>query len=84
MTQNSVWLETSLGFSNYELLSEKSRIDRPEISFDSASERTKRTKTQHLKANHSSDELFYAAQMSLRTLGKTDVANLVKSYQYNA
>lgn len=35
-------------------------------------------KTQHSREKRSSDELCYAAYMILRTLSKTDTANLVK------
>jgi len=37
-TNNSVWLEKSLGFSNYKLYSGNSGVGRPKISFDLASE----------------------------------------------
>jgi len=69
-TKNSVWLETSLGFPNYILSSGNSAVGRPKISFDLASDRTKRMKTQHLRASSSTDELCHAAHMSLRASSK--------------
>lgn len=49
MTTNSIWLETSLGFPNYKLLSDNSGVGSPKLSFDSASEKTEWIKTRDLR-----------------------------------
>ena len=46
--------------------------------FSSLSDRSKRRRVQNLKNEHSADELAYAAQMQLRSEGKTVEASLVK------
>lgn len=46
--------------------------------FSSLSDRSKRRRVQKLKDRHSADELAYAAQMQLRSEGKTAEANLMK------
>ncbi|EFN80648.1 hypothetical protein EAI_00083, partial [Harpegnathos saltator] len=46
--------------------------------FSSLCERSKRRRIQQLKNKHSADELAYAAQMQLRSEGKSAEANIVK------
>lgn len=82
MATHSVWLETSLGFPNYKLLSGNSRVDRQKVSFDSASGRTKWMKTQDLRAKSFIDELCYAAHMGLGASGETDTI-FFQIYVYN-
>lgn len=62
MTKNTVWLEKSRSFSHYKL-AEKTEVSRPKVNFDTASERTKRMKTQNVMAERFSDELCYADQL---------------------
>lgn len=78
LTTNSDWLKTSIGFPNYNLLTDKSEVGKPKIGFDSESERTKRMKTQDLRAQCSTNELCYATHMRLHASGNTDSANLMK------
>lgn len=60
--------------------SEKRAGGRPEINeFRKSSDRSKRRKTEDLRATCSSDELGYATQMKLRAEGKTDASVVVKN-----
>jgi len=53
-------------------------VGRRKINFDTASERTKRMKTQNVRAKRSSDELCYAVQISLQASDETDAVESVK------
>lgn len=55
-----------------------SKMDRPTSGFAESSDRTKRRKTEDLRAQTSIEELSYATQMSLRASGKLDAAKVVK------
>lgn len=46
--------------------------------FQSASDRSKRRKTEHLHEQTSTEELTYAAQMKLRSERQTDTAKVLK------
>ena len=56
----------------------KGTCGRPSQSFASSSERSKRRKTQEVHSTFSTEELAYAAQMSLRTSGQVLAAKVVK------
>ena len=51
---------------------------RSRVKFEDFSERSKRRKSQELRANYSAEELTYAAQMKIRESGNTDAANICK------
>lgn len=51
---------------------------RSHVKFEYSSERSKRRKSQELRANYSAEELTYAAQMKIRESGNTDAANICK------
>jgi len=79
VAKNSVWLETSLHFSNYKLSIGNSGMGIPKIIFDSASERTKRMKTQHLNTSSSIyNELCHVAYMSLHASGSRKTSIILK------
>ena len=46
------------------------------FQFEDSSERSKRRKSQELRANYSAEELTYAAQMKIRESGNIDAANI--------
>ncbi|KAJ4435548.1 hypothetical protein ANN_18164 [Periplaneta americana] len=52
-------------------------MGRPTKSFHESSDRTKRQKTENLRATYSSDELSFAAEMSLRSSGKVKASKIV-------
>lgn len=54
------------------------RRGRPSVEFETLSERSKRRKTEEVRATLTTNELAYAAQMSLRTSGQLDAAKVVK------
>lgn len=57
---------------------EKGTSGRPSKSFASSSDRSKRRKTEEIRSTLSTEELTYAAQMSLRTSGQVDAAQVLK------
>lgn len=68
------WLENVTQFKFYQ----KSAGGRPIKPFDDCSDQSKRRKTAELRHNHSTEELTYAAQMSLRASGKRNEAKKVQ------
>lgn len=58
--------------------SSKSSMGRPSSGFAEASVRTKRQKTEDLRATTSTEELAFATQMSLRAAGRVDAAKVVQ------
>ena len=56
----------------------KGTCGRPSQSFASSSERSKRRKTQEVRSTFSTEELAYAAQISLRTSGQVLAAQVLK------
>ena len=56
----------------------KRTCGRPSQSFASSSDRSKRQKIQEVRSTFSTEELAYAAQMSLRTSGQVHVGQAVK------
>ena len=75
-SNNKNWLETVIHFPLYDN-TEKKKRGRQSLSFSEASDTTKRKKTQELRQNYSVDELSYATQMSLRSVGQIDASKLV-------
>lgn len=55
-----------------------SKMGRRSSGFAESSDRTKRRKTEHLRAQTSIEELSYATPMSLRASGKLDAAKVIK------
>lgn len=51
---------------------------RPPAEFDQMSDRSKRRRTEDIRANYTYQELSYAAQMSLRASGNLDASKIVK------
>lgn len=72
LQNNENWLNTSILFPQ-----RKTRRGRPETSFTSSAERTKRQKTSELRKATPLDVLTYATQMSLRASGKTEASKVV-------
>lgn len=72
---NNDWLNTQLEFPCY---SSPKNGGRPKVEFGKGSERSKRRKTKKLRSEVTSVELAYATQMSFRSEGQVDVANVIK------
>lgn len=71
------WLET---VSQFKLYQKPVVGGRPIKSFDECSDNSKRRKTVELRRNYSTEELTYAAQMSLRSSGKRKEAKTVHDF----
>lgn len=56
---------------------------RPEKSFEDASERSKRRKTEELRKSDSPNKIIYAAQMELRATGQRHASNILKEISEN-
>ncbi|CAH0546850.1 unnamed protein product [Brassicogethes aeneus] len=54
------------------------KLGRGSTEFDASSERSKRRKTENLRASHSTSELAYATQMSLRASGAPQASSVLK------
>lgn len=54
------------------------RSGRPAKDFKECSERTKRRKTEHLRSEMTHEELTFAASMSERAAGNTDLSSIIK------
>ena len=90
LKKNEEWLKDTVQFSklsNTECTTpekivksnnKKGTCGRSSQSFASSSERSKRRKTQEVRSTFSTEELAYAAQMSLRTSGQVHAAQVVK------
>lgn len=77
LERNKDWLSQSISFFNS--LDEKHQNGgRPRHSFPECSKRSKRRKTEELRAFYSCEELSYATQMSLRLSGQLEAAKVVK------
>ncbi|KAJ4426157.1 hypothetical protein ANN_26966 [Periplaneta americana] len=70
LEKNKDWLDSSVRFRNYDRDATRKCMGRPTKNFHESSDRTKRQKTENLRATYSSDELSFAAEMSLRSSGK--------------
>lgn len=70
------WLNVFVSFEQIEIVPKKTQtnLGRPSLEFLDSSERTKRRKTKDIRSQTSVEELSYAAQMSLRAVGKLDAA----------
>lgn len=77
LINNKNWLDTSIQFPVYAVVSNK-KVGRPQTNFKEASNRTKRQKTMSLRNKYSSEELSFAAQMSLRFAGQVKASEIVK------
>ena len=53
---------------------------RPSLEFATSSDRIKRRRTESLRSQGSEEELFYATQMSLRSIGNLDAAKVVQNF----
>lgn len=74
-TDNADWLEGCITFNE----PEEVNFGRPQKEFDQLSERMKRQRTEELRSKYSTDELVYAAQMSLRANGEIEAAKKLKN-----
>lgn len=74
--KNKDWLETSIGFPFYEFTPAKEK-GRPQKQFEECSDRSKRFKTENLRANYSIPELGYAMKMNFRACGEVQASKLV-------
>ena len=70
---NKEWLEGLISFPK-----EVSKSGRPQKSFAESSGRSKRRKTAHLRNQHSSEELTYAAHVSQKMSGNAAAAKIIK------
>ncbi|KAJ4438568.1 hypothetical protein ANN_14515 [Periplaneta americana] len=70
LEKNKDWLDSSVRFRKYDRDATRKCMGRPTKSFHESSDRTKRQKIENLRATYSSDELSFAAEMSLRSSGK--------------
>ncbi len=85
---NSVWLSKELklqeteGSTQHEISNTSeagnSKRGRSSADFKTASERTKRRKTEVVRKKYSAEELVFAAQMKLRNSGKNHAAKICK------
>ncbi|KAF2882645.1 hypothetical protein ILUMI_23544 [Ignelater luminosus] len=75
--RNESWLNATIKLPLYNELLEKKR-GRKRLLFDEASDCNKPMRTLQLRQNYSSDELSYAAQMSLRSDGRVVASKLIK------
>lgn len=73
LEKNSGWLQ-----ENFEIPRVIHKTGRPPKNFDGLSERSKRRKTEQLRAAVDSQMLAYATQTKLRCEGKRDVSKIVK------
>lgn len=78
LDKNQDWLEMDVAFSADSKLAQASKHGRPFLDFAASSERSKRRKTKELRDSHSSEELCYAAQMSLRTSGDLESSKMIR------
>ncbi|XP_050308380.1 uncharacterized protein LOC126744859 [Anthonomus grandis grandis] len=76
LATNEQWLNGSVSLIMWENITPKA--GRPPKEFGDLSERSKRRKTQDLRAQASSVELTYTAQMSQRSDGNIDVSKIIK------
>lgn len=74
LEQNEGWLNASIKVPIYA----SSCPGRPPKEFEEFSERSKRRKTEELRKQASPEELTYAASMSQRASGNTDVATMIQ------
>lgn len=82
LKKNGEWLQKSIDLKkdnkNKNGDEKKSNAGRRELSFSESSERTKRRKTEQLRANVSTEVLLYSATSKLRSEGNTDFAKVVR------
>lgn len=88
LNANKKWLDSEIRikFNNVStiLVSATPVPGRPKVTFSKSSERSKRRKMASLRQNDESNELLYAAQMNLRSVGKVNAANIIKNININS
>lgn len=67
----------------FDMPEKHSKVGRPRKSFEDASERSKRRKTEELRLSGSPDKIIYAAQMELRAKGQRNASNILKEISEN-
>lgn len=78
--ENETWLEDFLVFEPPQSSeSDSTNMGRPMKPFSELCERTKRLKTAELRATYSTEELVFAAQVSLRADGDLEAAEMLKN-----
>lgn len=79
LNKNSQWLSARITFveekSDHQ---DRKNIGRPKKLFDESSNRSRKRKLKPLLELHTNDEIVLAAEMSLRSTGRRDAAQLVK------
>lgn len=78
LIDNSGWLDATITFPDYRACKSKKNVGRPKLEFNELSERSKRLKTEVLRSEYSTQELCYAAQMSLRQSNNVKASKIVK------
>ncbi|CAH0552515.1 unnamed protein product [Brassicogethes aeneus] len=73
-SKNKDWLDVSIAFPK----KNENRRGRPEVDFESSSERTKRLKTKELRNCTPVSVLTYATQMSLRSEGHVEASKVLQ------
>lgn len=76
LESNKDWLDASISFPVYK---NQLKRGRPEKSFESSSERSKRQKTKKLRDSTSASVLTYATQMALRSEGQPQASKVLQS-----
>lgn len=79
LSKNQVWLHGKAMFTDIHERASTSFGGRPRKSFCESSESSKRKKVQALLKNYEHEELLFATEMSLRSHGKRNVAEIVKT-----
>lgn len=83
MGKNKAWLETSVNFPNFQNVSRK-KSGRPRKSFAECTDRSKRMKTEELRSKYSSNELAYAAEVSMRAEGSLAAAKIIRNISFSS
>ena len=84
LSKNEVWLNSRVSFEEEKTHESEKNVTTASIqgrsssSFAESSERSKRRKTEEVRAKLGCDELAYATQMSLRAAGKVDASHVLK------
>jgi len=72
------WLSKKFILPEIPKILPKSHVGRPKVLFPDACDKTKRHKTQKLRESNSTEELVYAAQLSLKETGNVNASKLLK------
>ncbi|GLV38061.1 hypothetical protein CBL_07860 [Carabus blaptoides fortunei] len=77
--KNENWLNSTVNFPiDAKCATVNKSTGRPAGNFEALSDRSKRRRTEEIRTKFSPAELSFATQMSLRTSGHSDAANIVK------